>query len=250
MRHEIEETKRQAEDGHQEPHVRQPRHSRSIGTAILGLGILLFGVLLSLDNLDVLEVGDFWKYWPVLLIGLGLSHLSGKGESRQVGWGLFWFFAGSVLLLDNLGFIAFDVWDLWPVVLVFVGGNLLWNSLRTRRRRMISGENADDFEATAICGGVSRKVTSKDFRGGQVTALMGGCELDLRDAGISESPAEIEVFTFWGGIDIRVPQEWDVQVRGTAILAGFEDKTTTVGDGSQVLVISGTAVMAGVEIKN
>ena len=250
MKHETEEKRRHHEDGDGvQVHVRTFYPGKSIGTAIFGLGILLGGVLLTLGNLDVLEVGDYWRFWPVLLIGLGLSHLVNRGDSRKVGWGIFWILAGGILLLDKLGYIAFDVWDLWPVALVFAGGNLLWSSLRTRRTGR-PDHDADAFDATAMLGGVTRRITSKNFRGGQATAVLGGCELDLRDAMISESPAEIEVFTFCGGIEMRVPQEWDVQVKGTAILGGIEDKTSTIGDGSQVLVIRGTAFMAGVEIKN
>jgi predicted membrane protein len=249
MGYETEEKRKPNEDENVQVHVRTFHIGRSIGTAIFGLGILLFGVLLTLDNLNVVDIGDYWRFWPVLLIGLGLSHLFGRGESRKIGWGLFWIFVGGIFLLDTFGYVGFDIWDLWPVALVFAGGNLLWNSLRTRRSTP-SGINADSLDATAILGGVARRVSSKNFRGGQATAVLGGCELDLRDAVISESPAEIEVFTFWGGIDIRVPQEWDIQVKSSAILGGFEDKTSSIGDGSQVLVIRGTAFMAGVEIKN
>jgi len=250
MRHETEEKRRHSVDGDDvRVYCRSFHPGRSIGTAIFGLGILLFGVLLTLDNLDIIEVGDYWRFWPVLLIGLGLSHLFNRGECRKIGWGLFWIFAGGIFLLDNLGYIGFNVWDLWPVALVFAGGNLLWNATRPQRKKP-SGDSVDAFDATAMLGGVSRKITTKNFRGGQATAVLGGCELDLRDAVISESPAEIEVFTFCGGIEMRVPQEWDVQVKGSAILGGIEDKTSTIGDGSQVLVIRGTAFMAGVEIKN
>ncbi len=250
MRHPVDETRTQTEDdGDVRVYCRTIRPGRSIGTAIFGLGILLAGVLLTLDNLNVVEIGDYWRFWPVLLIGLGLSHLASPGDGRKIGWGTFWLLAGIIFLLDNLGFISWNVWDLWPVALVFAGGNILWGALRTRTRKKASN-SASQFDATAILGGVSRRITSQDFQGGQATALLGGCELDLREAAIQGGPAEIEVFAFWGGIEMRVPQEWDVQVKGSAILGGVEDKTNTIGDGSQVLVISGTAFMGGVEIKN
>ena len=58
-------------------------------------------------------------------------------------------------------------------------------------------------------------------------------------------------FAFWGGIEIRVPEDWEVQVKGTAILGGYGDETRTIeGDGRKVLVVTGTAIMGGVEIKN
>jgi predicted membrane protein len=103
----------------------------------------------------------------------------------------------------------------------------------------------------ALLGGVKRKVVSQDFRGGALTAILGGCELDLRHASISSGQAVIDTFALWGGIDIKVPQEWSVVVQGTPILGAFDDKTVRVGgDGSKVLVIKGVALMGGVELKN
>jgi predicted membrane protein len=103
----------------------------------------------------------------------------------------------------------------------------------------------------ALLGAVKRGCDSQDFRGGSLTAVMGGCELDLRHASISSGHAVIDTFALWGGIEVKVPQDWSVEVRGTPILGAFDDKTVRVGgDGSKVLVIKGVALMGGVEIKN
>jgi predicted membrane protein len=154
-----------------------------------------------------------------------------------------------VILLSNLGYIGFDIWDLWPVVLVFVGLSLI---LKPFRRRGVSiGEDTGIFEATAILGGAGRKLSAANFQGGNAVAIMGGCDIDLRDCGSEGGPAEIDTFAFWGGIDIKVPEDWEVQVKGIAILGGYDDKTRTIeGDGHKVLVITGTAIMGGVDIKN
>jgi len=225
------------------------KRRRCPGQAILGIAAILLGVLWTLDNINLIDAGSYWQYWPVLLIVVGLSHLLTTAASRRIGAGLIWLSVGSVLLLHNLEYISFNVWDLWPLALVIGGGSIVYNSLRTKRRKQ-SGESSNQFDATAVLGGATRKISSDNFVGGQATAMMGGCEVDLRDATITESPAEIHVTALMGGIEIRVPQEWEVQVKGSAILGGFEDNTSRIGDGSQVLVITGTAVLGGVEIKN
>jgi hypothetical protein len=83
---------------------------------------------------------------------------------------------------------------------------------------------------------------------------MGAVELDFRGSTIVTSPAILDVFALWGGIEITVPPEWRVDVRGLPILGGFENKARTsvhdAGAPEQVLVIRGTALMGGVEIKN
>ncbi len=55
----------------------------------------------------------------------------------------------------------------------------------------------------------------------------------------------------WGGIELRVPEDWTVELRGTPLLAGFVDKTRQPSVPTEKrLVIRGVALMGGVEIKN
>ncbi len=219
------------------------------GTAILGLGVLTLGAVLLLDNFGIVAADNLYDYWPVFLILVGVSHFVRPEGSRRVFAGLVWIAIGGIVLLSNLAYIAFDIWDLWPVVLLIIGGSLV--SKPFRRRQVSVGENAGVFEATAILGGASRRIAASNFQGGDATAIMGGCEIDLRDCGSEGGPAEINTFAFWGGVEIRVPSDWEVQVKGTAILGAYEDKTrTSEGEGRKVLTITGTAIMGGVEINN
>ena len=71
-------------------------------------------------------------------------------------------------------------------------------------------------------GGTKTVVTTADFKGGQATAVMGGCEIDLRHASMPEGRAAVlDTFAFWGGIEIRVPDDWEVVSQGSAALGGF-----------------------------
>jgi hypothetical protein len=59
------------------------------------------------------------------------------------------------------------------------------------------------------------------------------------------------VFAMWGGIEIRVPDDWTVVSRVTPVLGGFDDKTRpSPGAGAHRLVIRGFAIMGGIEVKN
>ncbi len=228
---------------------RGPRR-HGLGSIILGLAVLIAGLLLTLDNFDVVDASEYFHLWPVILILVGLSHLARPEVSRRVGAGLVWIAIGTVLLLDNLGLITFDVWDLWPLVLVFAGLSILSRGFRRGRRRSLD-DASSTFSATAVMGADIRRITAEDFRGGDATAIMGGCEIDLRGAGSAGGPAEIDCFAMWGGIEIWVPEDWEVQMNVTALLAGSEDKTRGTGEaGSKVLTIRGTALMAGIEVKN
>jgi hypothetical protein len=91
----------------------------------------------------------------------------------------------------------------------------------------------------------------RDFKGGRAMAVMGGCEIDLRRASMPEGQeVMVDVFVMWGGIEIKVPEDWVVVNHGTAILGGFENKTRPLPGAAKRLVVTGTAIMGGVEVKN
>ena len=81
-----------------------------------------------------------------------------------------------------------------------------------------------------------------------------GCEIDLRQASIAPgTEAVIDVFAFWGGIEIKVPEDWTVVTRAVPLMGGVEDKTHVPQPLPAVekrLVISGIVVMGGVVVKN
>ncbi|MCG6963192.1 MAG: cell wall-active antibiotics response protein [Acidobacteria bacterium] len=228
---------------------RRRYHRHGLSTAIIGIGVLALGVALTLDNLGIVSAERFVDYWPVLLILLGVSHLVRPGASRGVVSGVIWILVGAGLLADNLGLIPFEIWDLWPLLLVVIGAHLIFKPLR--RRAVVRGEAANSIEATAVLGGVKRTLAAESFEGGSATAIMGGCEIDLRGSSSEGPPASIDTFAFWGGVEIRVPEDWEVQAKGTAVLGAFVDKTQPSGlPARKVLVVSGLAIMGGVEVSN
>jgi hypothetical protein len=97
--------------------------------------------------------------------------------------------------------------------------------------------------------GNNRRIASQNFERGEAVAVMGGCEIDLSPARIAEE-AVIDVLAVWGGIEIRVPTGWKVIGRVAPILGGYEDKTAGAPDGAPRLVIRGSAIMGGIEVRN
>jgi hypothetical protein len=92
--------------------------------------------------------------------------------------------------------------------------------------------------------------TTRDYRGGNVVAVMGGQTIDLMDADIATSPAVLDVFTWWGGVEIFVPDHWEVVSEVTPVMAGFEMKRgRAAGNPDKRLIIRGAAVMAGIDVK-
>ncbi|WP_431213561.1 LiaF transmembrane domain-containing protein [Puia sp. P3] len=112
--------------------------------------------------------------------------------------------------------------------------------------------SSDDFiDTTSIFGGVHKKVLSKNFKGGDVTTVLGGTEIDLSQADFT-GKIRMDVTQIMGGTKIIVPPHWEVRSEITAVLAGFEDKRQQpyTTNPEKILIIEGTSVLGGIELKN
>lgn len=216
---------------------------------VLGLAVILFGLVLTLDNLDLVDGRQVFRLWPVAVIAIGVSHLTHDRNGPRLLVGVPWIIVGTLLLLSNLGIVHVHVWDLWPLVLIAIGAYLVWQAIDRRRPR--SDDGSASVGAVAVMSGIQRKTNAASFRGGELTAVMGGVELDLRQAGLNGGEAVIDVFAFWGGIELRVPENWTVVSKVIPLMGGYEDKTRPPKhDMSHRLVVRGMVIMGGVEVKN
>ena len=217
---------------------------------IIGLGILTIGTLWTLDNLNVLESEHFTRWWPVIIIAIGLVQFVGRTTNR-IGPVLL-MIAGALLLASMFDYIDFDLGDLIPLAIAGWGAKLVWDALA--RRTAAKGSVRDDatIHAFAMMAGVRWHSTSREFRGGDANAIMGGVEVDLRDVQIR--PGEeviIDALALMGGVEITVPKGWRIVSNVLPIMGGFEDNTIAAAvDGGPTLIVRGTAVMGAIEVKN
>jgi hypothetical protein len=217
---------------------------------IIGLLLLAAGAALLLDNFGWLDAWDVLRYWPagLILIGIVMLFQARRGAGRIAGG--FWIFIGVWLLLGNLRVLDLDLLDLWPVPIVLIGAHLIWQAMHGPTRSN-DRDSEHVFSALAVMSGINRKIVTTDFRGGEATAVMGGAKIDLRDARMVANEAVIDVFAFWGGLEILVPEGWVVINRITPILGGADDRTRPATDPSpKRLVLRGMCVMGGAEIKH
>jgi predicted membrane protein len=229
------------------------QHSPAQG-AIFGGIVCLVGVLLLLDHLGFISVDHLWRFWPVIPMAIGAAHLTEPGR-RQ--WGAIVLLVGTLFLLDSLGILHFHWSELWPLVIIGVGGVMIWNSIAGQRRRGAIPDSEAMMNAHAIFSGIERRITAKDFRFGRVSAVFGGVELDFHEADIDGDRAELEVNAIFGGAEIRVPEHWRVEAQNQVVFGGLSDETRTANrkddtttPGTKVLIISGTITFGGVEVKN
>lgn len=227
--------------------------NRASSQVVLGLLVVGMGVLFLLDNLDILNFRHAIGFWPLAFIIAGCVALFGNGSRSSNYMGGVLVAIGVLMIVGRMGFFYISWGTLWPLVMIALGGLVLFRSLgpgRVARPGTAEGAGTDNVvDVVAVLGGFERRVTTPDFRGGEITAILGGCELDLREASIVKE-AVINVFAIWGGINIKVPPDWTVVLNGTPLMGGFSEKTVTPPDASKRLVITGYAIMGGVEVRN
>jgi hypothetical protein len=216
---------------------------------ILGLFLMAFGLLITLGNLNLIDAGDYLRFWPVVLIAIGLQKLAAPGGGAR--WGAWlWIGIGCWLLANALGMVSVDFWRMWPgAVALLLGAVLVHRAVNPRLPPL--GTSYETVNMFALMAGHVLTNNSPSFRGGDMVAVMGGCELDLRQADLADGEAVIDTLAFMGGIEIKVPADWTVVCKGFPLLGGFEDATKPHrGAPLKRLTERGLAVMGGVEVHN
>jgi hypothetical protein len=122
------------------------------------------------------------------------------------------------------------------------------------KTRSADGSFATDYiDDVAIFGGGVKRYSSQNLKGGNITAIFGGSEIDLTTSQMSNEGIVVDVFTMFGGTKFIVPGTWQVKSEATSVFGGFSDKrhikpSDTISD--KVLLIKGVVLFGGVEIKS
>jgi predicted membrane protein len=246
----------------------------------LALVLVLVGGALLLQELKV-PLPDWLFSWQILLIVIGIC-LGFSHGFRGGSWAIL-ILIGGIFLLDDVvpGFYLHRF--IWPLVIIAVGMLMLirprrpyarqwqnwdqkwahkhswkahrhWNMRNPTERDSTSQTNyssEDFFDSTSVFGGVKKVILSKNFRGGDITCFMGGCEIDLTQADIQGRVA-IDVTQVFGGTKLIVPPHWQIHTEMTAFFGSIEDKRKQPVEinSDKVLIIEGTSVFGGIEIRN
>ena len=227
------------------------QHSNQL---FVGAALVLGGLLLFLNNLNILDIGGIWRWLPSAFILLGIWQLYVNN---------FRFWTGPVILigggflfqLSALGALGIDsVFDLWPLVLIVIGGSILVERLGIELPSLPGrSQDPDSVNLLAVFNGAEHRVESEAFTGGELTAIFGGVEVDLRQATPSEQPIVINAFALFGGVEMKVPAEWHVRRDLIGIFGGTDDsrkQKPDSSDGQTDLVVTGFALFGGIDIAN
>lgn len=230
----------------------------SPGRILAGIAVILVGLGLLLDRLNVLPFGDLvGTWWPLAIIGVGLTQFLNRSNKG-------WFMptaitaAGVVLQAMQLDMLPGSFFYIfWPILLILFGVSLLLG--RGQKKNAVpewangsSGVDADNvIQHSAIFSGLELHSTASAFTGGSLAAIFGGIELDLRNAKAAGTSVTLAATAIFGGIEVMVPPTWRVITTGTPIFGGVENKTIHVvapGQSGPVVTIETTIVFGGIEI--
>jgi hypothetical protein len=118
-------------------------------------------------------------------------------------------------------------------------------------RALVPIDRASKKSIVAIMGGASRKGEWTPPERLNIYTLMGGAEIDLREARLPPGTTEINIYTIMGGTEIIVPPNLAVECDGVAIMGGFETLERSPDEPDPDiprLKITGFCLMGGFEI--
>ena len=121
-------------------------------------------------------------------------------------------------------------------------------------KRMTTGdEDSDVFRLAAIFGGREFKSRATALRSASALAVMGGVEIDLRDANLDPAGATLDVTAVMGGVEVTLPRGWVVELTPKVKIGGVDTRLTESDDhpeGAPTLHVTVNALLGGVEIRD
>jgi len=233
--------------------------------AILGIVLVVLGGFFLLDSMDIIDVniGRIIFSFPAILILVGAVTLLNTNRKEL----------GGVLLALGIFFmiprvfpwIYFDKRIVFPILMIAFGIYIILRK-RTQRgphNKYIHSESdstsardidTDRVDDVSIFGGGHKTIHSNNFRGGNITAIFGGSEIDLKNCKMAEGKNLIDIVAVFGGSTIIVPGDWNVVIDVLPVFGGFSNKIRrdpgSVVDIDRTLVIKGFVLFGGGEIRS
>jgi hypothetical protein len=260
--------------------------------AVVGAMLIAIGTVVLLQKAGLLVWPHQVSILPLLFIGFGVAKLV-ETRNRRPRHGYIPIILGGWLLAGDLGWI--ELRETWPYLLIGFGAaividvlwtprpaapagtdescddggklavvgfviaaSLMWN-LGQFRTTEANASSADRLHTFALMGRTRETSTAPAIRGGDITTIMGGSEVDLRQTSIAPGDeVTLEVTNVIGGTVLRVPEGWTIDFRMETVAGGVQDKRqeppavegSTPGPAAPRLVLRGLVLMGGLVIRS
>lgn len=256
------------------------------GKVLSGILVVIVGSLFLAKELGV-NIPHWVFSWKMALVALGLI-IGAKNNFRQTGWIILVIIGGTFLLADVYPDITIKPF-LWPVLIIMIGLAMIFKPQRKfsqcRWRKFHdkkygrgykekyhkyhtekyghqnyndcyaeeSSSTDDTIDFTTFMGSVKKNILSKNFKGGEVSNVFGGTELNLSQADI-EKTVTLDLTNVFGGTRLIVPANWEIKSELVSVMGSIEDKRSMQpnvnSQTAKILILRGNTFMGGIEIKN
>jgi predicted membrane protein len=235
-----------------------PENNSKMDKRILLGGILIFlGGLFLLNTMNVLDfkISRVIFSWPFVMLIIGLFVIVNT-DKKFLGGILSGI--GALFLIPRIfPQIDYDGGVIIPLILIILGTYIILKKRKQDSNPEFSTDsssvNKDKIDDVSIFGGGTKIISSKNFQGGNITAIFGGSEINLINCELADGDNVLDVLCVFGGTTIILPKEWNVVINVTSILGGFSNKAirnpSLVVDQSKTLHIKGLAMFGGGEVK-
>lgn len=229
--------------------------TQRIVRTLVGAAIVIFGVILLLHNLNIIQ----FHYWRELWCGAGAIGLCVAGlillfDKISVIWGSVMIALGVALAFRVFGAMEVQLWSVViPAVIIGIGLQVTFRlssgsgSRGVAKQRSKRHQSSDFLQADAFLSS-SQLVETGTCKGGHLSAIFGGVDIDLRKADIA-SGSVLDVFTLCGGVTVILPDNVRIENRSMCILGGVDNKTNPDSHAKKVVYIDGTVILGGIEVR-
>ncbi|MEH3114145.1 LiaF transmembrane domain-containing protein [Pedobacter terrae] len=239
---------------------------KNSGRVWSGFIIIIIGFAFLLNNIGLAIPGWIFS-WSNFLILLGVF-LGVRRNFKGIGW-LILILVGAYNTLIRIPGLDLDLSKYaLGFGLVIIGSFLIFrpksvsfSKKKDKKKANFDFDGAADKETVnnndvidvmAVFGGSHQTVYTKNFQGGDITAVFGGADIVMTQADFPET-VSLDVTAVFGGIKLIVPQNWAIKSNVTALFGSVEDKRShvmPVAELKKTLILDGTALFGGIEIKS
>ncbi len=226
---------------------------RKLANTLWGIVLVVIGVILTLNALEITNINIFFDGWWTLLIIIPSAIELIARENKF--WSAVWLIIGILLLLACRDILDFDlIWRLTiPVLLILIGVNLIFKDKIDRKMEKKNkelkekGQNLEEYGATF--GEIKADFNNQEFNGANINSIFGSVDLDLRKAIISEDKL-VKTCAVFGGIEILAPENVNIKVKSIPIFGATSNKTGRKYDEKlPTIYVDSFCMFGGVDIK-
>lgn len=238
---------------------RYGNHRHRGNKVFLGVLIIIIGLFIFLKQVGLVPMLNFHANWPLFLIAVGAligvrNRFSSPAPFILITIGILNYIPAFTFTMGGREIDSEDL--VVPALFILAGAVLIlkpkkkhWQDIDTTG--IVSEKNV---EADIVFGGRKEIITSKDFKGGRVTATFGGAEINMLQADSQEQTMLLEVRATFGGCEIIVPANWDIKNEVETVFGSVEDKRTLrtpdSSENRKTLILRGSCFCGGIEIKS